>query len=403
MTRLGSLCYEDYPPLDGAYQDRSYGRRLSLREARGFWRKTREAGLYVHWPFCRQRCAYCYCDSRVPDPGEEARYLKAVQAELRLFSKGLRFTSFLLAGGTPTEAAPGRLESLLRLAPGAEIVVEATPASLDNEKLRILRAHRISRVDLGIDSLDAAVLRKAGRVGQDRAVVRAAYEGLAGAGIRVEASLLCGLPEQEESSFLADVEWVLGLRPSVLRLYAFEPRPQTAFKRCTGCASEALGLADGLMAAAGYGCPKKPWRLPRSVLGVGAGAKSHAFAAGWYQHSPLAGRPFRSLGPFFGMELSLADEERRFIVRGLGVNGRVSRAAFRKTFGRDVMGPGPLSRDLLKMEKAGGLSIQEEEIRLLGPTHSLALLCERKLLQRILRNRSVGLRPTRCRVYEHQA
>ena len=52
MTRLASLCYEEYPPLDGAYQDRSYGRRLSLREVLGFWRGIREAGLYVHWPFC---------------------------------------------------------------------------------------------------------------------------------------------------------------------------------------------------------------------------------------------------------------------------------------------------------------------------------------------------------------
>jgi hypothetical protein len=103
------------------------------------------------------------------------------------------------------------------------------------------------------------------------------------------------------------------------------------------------------------------------------------------------------------MELSPEDEERRFVVRGLGVNGRVSRAAFRKMFGRDVMKPGPFSRDLLRMERAGGLSIQGEEIRLLGPSHALALLCERKILKQILRNNRIGLRPMRCHVYEHHS
>lgn len=344
-TRPYRLCAEEWPPLDGAYQNRSYGRRLGLARVRELWRRTlarggAELSLYAHWPFCRERCAYCYCDSRVARGRAEAlRHLESLLAEADALADlfaGLRFSRLLVGGGTPTAAPPALLRRLLarlrdrfRPAYGSDFAVEASAASLTPRVARLLAEAGVTRVDLGVDSLDPRLLAAAGRK-QSPADAARAFAAAATHGLSVDASLLCGLPGQAPRSFFADLRALLRLSPARVRLYAFDPRPQAPWSRRPRDGAERrralLALAGKDLSAHGYALPRGgppasrggtraendraapaggP-ELPTSVLGLGWSARSRCHAAAWYQHPPLGrARPVRAgIPPFFGGPLA---------------------------------------------------------------------------------------------------
>lgn len=436
--RAPALRDEEYPPLDGAYQNRTYGRPLSLGDVRGFWRETfrlcdegrasLEAGLYLHWPFCEDRCAYCYCDSRVAaSEAEQELCLNSLLEELSAFSglfSGRRLSSLILAGGTPTQAAPARLEALLgavldayAFASGADKAVEATPATLSAEKIGVLRRYGINRVDLGVDSLNEGVLSRAGRRGQSPASVRAACEGVLDAGMSLDVGLLYGLEGQEPAAFLRELRCVAVLGPARVRLYGFDPRPQTLFfqqgKRPAPELERESGLvfaaADELMGRSGYAPSRRVWSVPSSYLGAGSGAKSRCFGAGWYQHPPL-GRENPVAGgipPFFGMPLDLTEEKRAFLISGLSVLGTVRRADYLARFGEDVLASGEVARALRALAENGDVVVDGEKVRVRGGgRRSLSRLYGGEVLaalaQRLDLDEGTSVFESKCRVYEKE-
>ncbi|MFH2204038.1 MAG: radical SAM protein [Elusimicrobiota bacterium] len=345
MRRPPSLCDEEYPPLDGAYQNRTYGRRLSLAAVKGFWEKTFRlaargavpagVGLYVHWPFCRARCAYCYCDSRAAaSAAETERYLDALRREMRVFRgtfRGVRLSSLILAGGTPTQASAAQLQRLFdgiddcfQFQEDADIAVEASPDTLTAARARLLRRRGVRRIDLGIDAIDAAVLRAAGRP-QSLRSVRRACAAVKDEGMSLEVGLIFGIERQTGALFIRDLVRVLGIKPARIRIYGFEPRPQTlcAPSANAPAAAQVFALADKLMRRAGYGTSSGMWSVPPSYLGIGWSAKSRCCGAGWYQHPPLGRtRPVTDqLPPFAGMALSLAEEKRGELISRRAVLG----------------------------------------------------------------------------------
>jgi len=367
------LCDEDYPPLDGWRQDRTYGRRLGLSAALGFWRKALRRrgpglGLYLHWPFCAERCSYCYCGCRVPAGEKEVeRALLGLEREMVAFSpvfRGSAFSAAAVCGGTPTRASVPQLERLLgglrarfSLNRGADFGMEASPATLDAARLAVLLKHGVGRVDLGVDSMDPAVLKRTGRR-QTRAQAEAACRLARRAGLRLEVGLMMGLEGQSTASFLRDVLLALRQRPACLRLYAFEPRPQTAFAlsgKHVGAArraemSTALALAGRVALRAGYRSPDTGWGRPLSILGLGPSASSHAFGGGWYStRASGAGCVYE------GAPLTLLDEMRRCLISGLFCRGRVSVSDFRRLFGKDMLNAGAVGKTVKRLLAEGKL------------------------------------------------
>ena len=126
-------------------------------------------GIYLHIPFCKQACHYCnfhFSTSLKLKPA----LLDALHRELALqagYLGGAEVTSIYFGGGTPSLLSVGELEGLLtaiytlhRVAPDAEITLEANPDDLSRERLRALRTHTpVNRLSLGIQSFDDADLR----------------------------------------------------------------------------------------------------------------------------------------------------------------------------------------------------------------------------------------------------
>ncbi|NNN05681.1 MAG: radical SAM protein [Elusimicrobia bacterium] len=397
-----ALCDEDYPPVDGDYQNRTYFQPVALAGVLAAWRRTArlivsgrvpgDVGLYIHWPFCPTPCAYCYCDRRAgADAAERRRGLDALLLELRTFApvlRGVVFSQVQLYGGTPTDLGAAGLDRLFAevrasfaLRPDASLCVETSAATLDESVARSLVNNGVTRVDIGVDSLDAAVLARERRGQDERSADGALRLLLQIPGLDVGVALLFGLEGQTSASFVRDLGWVLRRRPRRILVYGFDPRPQTAFAR-SGAALDAPArerIARTVLAtrpvleAAGYRADESGWRPTSSLLGVGWSAMSRAFGSLWYQHPPLDGRPVAdgAIPPFLGMSSSMAEEMRGYVVRGLFAGGRADAAGFRAAFARDMTAAPAVSRPARALERAGLARFDDDGLELTAATPAL--------------------------------
>lgn len=146
--------------------------------------------LYLHLPFCRRRCAYCDFTTSAIDPASPAidAYVDALGLYIRKFGR----EGFLgdigtvyLGGGTPSFVGSARLSRLLYLLsvsmdidPDVEFTMEMNPDSCDRRLLKDLRALGVTRISLGVQSLDDDVLMILGRLHDADAARRAITEVL---------------------------------------------------------------------------------------------------------------------------------------------------------------------------------------------------------------------------------
>lgn len=199
--------------------------------------------LYVHIPFCEAKCAYCDFYSVAHDGRRETRYVDAVALELarRAPTKFLPPTVFI-GGGTPTALEDGDFERLLehvarwaqpgpKGAAGLEWTVECNPNSLTPAKAALLRSAGVTRVSIGVQSFDDAVLRSVGRV-HDAQQAREAVATARTAGIsRVSVDLLFAIPGQGLETFERDLEEAVALGTDHVSAYALLYEQGTALER----------------------------------------------------------------------------------------------------------------------------------------------------------------------------
>jgi oxygen-independent coproporphyrinogen-3 oxidase len=193
--------------------------------------------LYVHLPFCADRCGYCDFVTAVGRHSQHAGYVDALLAELELERDVLapQLETVFLGGGTPTFTEPGALERLLAwLPPASEVTVEANPETVTQELARMLRAQGVNRVSLGVQSFRPHLLAVLDRVVQPDTVRRAFYH-LRDAGFdNISFDLIYGIPGQAPSELDADLADALELGPEHLSCYELEAKPGTRFTHAHG-------------------------------------------------------------------------------------------------------------------------------------------------------------------------
>jgi len=195
--------------------------------------------LYVHVPWCVQKCPYCDFNSH--EAGEtipEREYVDALIADLQSALPliwGRPVVSVFFGGGTPSLLSPAAIDELLAafralamLAPDAEITLEANPGTVEAEKFAGFRAAGVNRLSLGIQSFNDAHLKALGRI-HDAAEARLAAQ-LAGEHFETfNLDLMYGLPGQTLAQALSDVEAALSLSPTHLSCYQLTLEPNTRF------------------------------------------------------------------------------------------------------------------------------------------------------------------------------
>lgn len=195
--------------------------------------------LYAHIPWCVRKCPYCDFNSH-PARGDipEAAYLDALRRDMESVLPevwGRPVVSVFIGGGTPSLLSAAGLDrlltdirTLLNVAPGAEITLEANPGTFEVARFADYRAAGVTRLSLGVQSFNDHALAAIGRI-HGGAEARAAAEQARDLFDRLNLDLMYGLPGQDMAGLRADIETSLACAPDHLSAYHLTLEPNTAF------------------------------------------------------------------------------------------------------------------------------------------------------------------------------
>jgi putative oxygen-independent coproporphyrinogen III oxidase len=196
-------------------------------------------GIYVHWPYCAQKCPYCDFNSHVRERYSDARWSDGILRELA-FVAGLQterppVASVFFGGGTPSlmsgRAVARVLDGIAALWPiddNVEITLEANPNSVEQDRFRDYRAAGVNRVSIGVQALDEPALKALGRlhgVDEARNAIRLAQSIFP----RSSFDLIYARPHQTPDAWKAELAEALAFGTEHLSLYQLTIEPGTAY------------------------------------------------------------------------------------------------------------------------------------------------------------------------------
>ena len=200
-------------------------------------------GLYIHIPFCLQKCGYCdfYSEAGLPDDLKQA-YVKALCREIGAYGHQLspEYTvdTVFLGGGTPSILPSHLTKSILStvfdafdVSTDAEVSMECNPATLTEEKLGVYREAGINRMSLGVQSMDDGLLQVMGRAHSRLDVVETVELARKAGFDNLNLDLMFGIPGQSRKMWEETVRTVFAMNPEHLSFYSLELAEGTLFYR----------------------------------------------------------------------------------------------------------------------------------------------------------------------------
>jgi oxygen-independent coproporphyrinogen III oxidase len=327
--------------------------------------------VYVHLPFCAERCAYCGCNATVTRHDHVVdRYLDRVERELALVAPLLggrrRVVQMHWGGGTPnfgTEAQARRLMRLLddvfAIDRTGEISLEMDPRIGTREQATLYRDLGFNRVSLGVQDIDARVQEAIGRI-QPFTQTEELYTACRDEGFgSVNLDLVYGLPYQTDEVFGRTLDAIIGLRPDRVACFSYAHLPaaranqklvdatglpapfakfglfQQSVDQLTGAGYDWIGLDHFALSTDEMSQAVRERRLHRNFMGYTLRPAPHMVALGvssigdlggcYVQNDPGLGRYQKSVDagklPIIrGMRLSDDDQRRRAAITHLMCN-----------------------------------------------------------------------------------
>ncbi|NHN30961.1 radical SAM family heme chaperone HemW [Paenibacillus agricola] len=335
--------------------------------------ETPEA-LYIHIPFCTNKCHYCDFNSYILKGQPVMDYLDALEREMeqtvRLLPPGQIQTIFV-GGGTPTVLLPDQMESFLKRvhtyfpdkSAQLEFTMEANPGTTDLEKLQAMKEGGVNRISFGVQSFDNALLEGIGRIHNTDDVYRSIENARQVGFSNMSIDLMFGLPNQTMAAMKDSIDKALELELPHYSIYGLKVEENTLFHNLYQ--KNLLPLPDEddeldmfllimkRLQAAGYGQYEisnfaKPgaesrhnsmYWLNRSYYGLGAGAhgymhgKRHVNIKGVqaYIDATYKGRPLLEEN-----EISEQEAIEDFMMVGLRLLQGVKRTDFKRQFGLEL-------------------------------------------------------------------
>ncbi|MEM6793009.1 MAG: coproporphyrinogen-III oxidase family protein [Acidobacteriota bacterium] len=240
-TEVGSVFVSNYPPF--SFWDRDgvtdYG---SMLEEPG--NSETPLGLYMHIPFCRKRCKFCYFRVYVDKNTEEVeRYLEALGREVELYAeqaavagRPLRFIYF--GGGTPSYVPLKLLDRLLERVRGAfswnevqEVTFECEPGTLTRPKVEYYRNMGVTRLSVGVENWNQDILRENGRAHAVKEIHRC-LPWIREAGFdQLNIDLIAGMVGETWESWKDSVAKTIDLGPDSVTIYQMELPFNTVYSK----------------------------------------------------------------------------------------------------------------------------------------------------------------------------
>ena len=188
--------------------------------------KNKEVGVYVHIPFCKQKCYYCdfisYCnkDNLIND------YIKTVKKEIRLQNIQSWITTIYIGGGTPSYIDSKYIKQIVNeikkknVVKEAEITIEVNPGTVTEEKLKEYRECGINRLSIGLQVTQNEILKQIGRIHNLNQFLET-YKLARKVGFKnINVDLMIGLPNQKIQDLKESLNEIIKLNPEHISVYS---------------------------------------------------------------------------------------------------------------------------------------------------------------------------------------
>jgi len=193
------------------------------------------SGVYIHIPFCEQRCYYCAFTVAVSREETYEPYVKRVIREIELSGWQESPETLFFGGGTPSMLKGPLIQRIIDAFPpgSSEVSLEANPGTFDAEKLESYRKAGVNRISLGAQSFDDQDLKTAGRL-HKAADVFSDFETLRRHGFsNINIDLIAGLPNQQFDVWKTNVDWIRRLAPEHVSIYMLELDEKSSWSKNT--------------------------------------------------------------------------------------------------------------------------------------------------------------------------
>jgi oxygen-independent coproporphyrinogen-3 oxidase len=402
-TEVGSYFIANYPPF--SVWDTRHVPEIRRALAAPADRSV-PMGLYIHIPFCRKRCRFCYFRVYTNQNAQAIEnYVQALEQEFQLLSqqpgvqeRTLRFAYF--GGGTPSYLSSKQLRSLharlseyLSWQTSEEVTFECEPGTMSLEKVKTLKEIGVTRVSLGVENFNDEILEINGRAHLSPEVFRA-YEWLQQVGFpQINVDLIAGMIGETDENWANCIERVKQMEPDNVTIYQMELPYNTLISReiqeqgvtspIAGWATKRRWVSEAMdsLFQGGYRISSGN-ELVRSLDTDHFVYRDHLFRG-----SDILATGVSSFGHFQGVHYQNFDQIEQYmtgvasgelpihralvptphqrLIREMCLQlkeGRVSVRPFRAKFGIDIRQE--FAAPLRNQQAAGYLAVEDEEIRL---------------------------------------
>lgn len=403
-TTVGNYFVSNYPPF-------SFWKPEHAGEVEAALERSPAAGtplgVYLHIPFCRKRCHFCYFRVYTDkDSSAIKAYLDLAVRELELYGQkpfiGGRKPQFIyFGGGTPSYLSESQLLDLTNRMKGIlpwdaaeEVTFECEPGTLSDHKLKTIRELGVTRLSLGVENFSDHILDINGRAHRSREIHRAYQFARELEFPQINIDLIAGMVEETEANWKDCVARTLELGPDSVTIYQMEvPYNTKIYQEMKAAGRLVAPVADwetkrqwvhyafgelekgGYTVASGYTAVKNPARTHfvyrdslwqgADLIGLGVASFSHIGGTHFQnQHDfePYLGALREGRLPVY-RALTPTNEER--LIRELVLQfklGRISRNYFQRKFGIDVLAR--FAAPLAELQSWGALLVDGDWLRL---------------------------------------
>ncbi|MBO5363904.1 MAG: radical SAM family heme chaperone HemW, partial [Clostridia bacterium] len=195
-------------------------------------------GIYLHIPFCKQKCLYCDFNSYAGKERMVEEYCHALEQEILSYPAGDAVATIYFGGGTPTVLGAERLAALLgvlkahfSLAKNCEITAECNPGTIDKAGLSMLYQAGFNRLSIGLQSTDDETLKKLGRIHSYQEFLECFQNAREVGFSNLSLDLMYGLPNQTPEEWKKTLREALRCCPEHLSCYGLKIEEGTPFAR----------------------------------------------------------------------------------------------------------------------------------------------------------------------------
>ena len=188
-----------------------------------------ELGIYIHIPFCKQKCFYCDFCSFANKKEMQEKYVEAVINEIKNITHKEKYTvtTIYFGGGTPSILNPEyiknilqEIESSFKILDDAEITIEINPGTVNEEKLKKYKEYGINRLSIGLQSANDKILKKIGRIHDYKQFEETFFYARKCGFKNINVDLMIGLPTQTIEDVKQTLEKIIQKNPEHISVYS---------------------------------------------------------------------------------------------------------------------------------------------------------------------------------------